>query len=411
MSAVPSIDVAPAADGRWTARQQWLVFLTATTIVFDGMDNQLLGIAIPSLIADWHVARSAFAPVVSLGFAGMIIGGIVAGFAGDRIGRRTALLSSIAVFGFCTLGVAFVDSVRALAILRFLTGLGLGGAMPNATALAAEYVPRHRRPLAVTITIVCVPLGGTLAGLFAIRALPLLGWRGMFMAGGVLPLVAAAVLSQLLPESPRFLARRAEHAAGRVRDLFTAEFARDTFALWAAFFSCLLSVYLAFSWLPSIISGASLSPAVASTGIMVFNLGGVAGALVGGALITRFGSRATMLPMAAGAVLGCLVLSRLPLHPGMDVFRLMALLAYTGGLINAVQTTMFALAAHVYPTAMRSTGVGAASSFGRLGAVLTGYAGPWALAYAGSASFFALMGASVFVTFIALAAVRRHIEA
>jgi AAHS family 4-hydroxybenzoate transporter-like MFS transporter len=196
-----------------------------------------------------------------------------------------------------------------------------------------------------------------------------------------------------------------------VRDLFTAEFARDTFALWAAFFSCLLSVYLAFSWLPSIISGASLSPAVASTGIMVFNLGGVAGALVGGALITRFGSRATMLPMAAGAVLGCLVLSRLPLHPGMDVFRLMALLAYTGGLINAVQTTMFALAAHVYPTAMRSTGVGAASSFGRLGAVLTGYAGPWALAYAGSASFFALMGASVFVTFIALAAVRRHIEA
>lgn len=414
MSAVLSTDLAIDEDGPWTAYQKWLVCLTALTIVFDGMDNQLLGITIPALIADWHVARSAFAPVVSLGFAGMIVGGAVAGFAGDRVGRRAALLTSIALFGVCTLAVAWVDSVPALAALRFVTGLGLGGAMPNATALAAEYVPRNRRALAVTITIVCVPLGGTLAGLAAIKALPLLGWRGMFVAGGVLPILAAAALSRLLPESPRFLAERASRQAGdrraRVADLFAREYRRDTLALWVAFFSCLLSVYLGFSWLPSIISGAGLSGGLASTGISVFNLGGVFGALCGGALITRFGSRVTMLPMAAGAVAGALTLSRLPLHPGMDVLRLMAMLAFTGGLINAVQTTMFALAAHVYPTAMRSTGVGAASSFGRIGAVLSGYAGPWALAYAGSTSFFALMGGAVFVTFIGLAFVRRHVE-
>jgi AAHS family 4-hydroxybenzoate transporter-like MFS transporter len=246
----------------------------------------------------------------------------------------------------------------------------------------------------------------------------------MFIAGGVLPIVAAAVLSRLLPESPRFLAERAERAdraasagaeAGRdrpagIRALFAPEFRRDTLALWVSFFSCLLCVYLAFSWLPSIIAGAGLGAAVASTGITVFNLGGVAGALAGGILITRFGSRITMLPMAAGAAAGAIMLSRMPLHAGTDVFRLMVLLTLTGGLINAVQTTMFALAAHVYPTAMRSTGVGTASSFGRIGAVLSGYAGPWALAYAGSASFFGLMGGSVFVTLLALAAVRRHIE-
>jgi AAHS family 4-hydroxybenzoate transporter-like MFS transporter len=400
---------AVADDARWTRYQKWLVCLTAITIVFDGMDNQLLGITIPSLIADWHVPRAAFSPVVSLGYGGMIVGGALAGYAGDRVGRRLALLASVAVFGVGSLAVAAVNGVTALAALRFFAGLGLGGALPNATALAAEYVPRNRRAIAVTITIVSVPLGGTLAGLFAIRAIPVIGWRGMFVVGGVLPLMAAVALWRLLPESPRFLAERSV-ARAQLRDLFAPLLRRDTLALWVAFFSCLLSVYLAFSWLPSILSGAGLGPAVASTGITVFNLGGVVGALCGGALITRFGSRVTMLPMAAGAVAGALILSRMPLHPGMDVLRLMALLTFTGGLINAVQTTMFALAAHVYPTAMRSTGVGTAVSFGRLGAVLTGYAGPWALAYAGSASFFGLMSAAVFVTFIALACVRRHIE-
>jgi AAHS family 4-hydroxybenzoate transporter-like MFS transporter len=408
MSALPSTSDVGLADGRWTPYQKWLVCLTAVTIVFDGMDNQLLGITIPALMAGWHVPRSAFAPVVSLGYAGMIAGGAAAGFWGDRVGRRVALLSSITLFGLCTFAIAFVHGIASLAALRFITGLGLGGAMPNATALAAEYVPRNRRALAVTMTVVCVPLGGTLGGLFAIPTLPRLGWQGMFIAGGVLPLVTAAALRPILPESPHFLAERG--TASRLSDLFRVEFRRDTIALWAAFFSCLISVYLGFSWLPSIIAGAGLGPSAASTGITVFNLGGVAGALCGGALITRFGSRATMLPMAAGAVVGALVLSRMPLHPGMDVFRLMAMLTFTGGLINAVQTTMFALAAHVYPTVMRSTGVGTAAAFGRIGAVLSGYAGPWALAYAGSASFFALMGAAVFVTLIALACVRRHID-
>src|SRR4051794_17793332 len=126
-------------NGPWTAYQKWLVCLTAVNIVFDGMDNQLLGVTLPALIADWHVPRSAFAPVVSLGYAGMMIGGALAGLAGDRIGRRAALLGCIVTFGVCTLFVAFVDGIAGLALLRFATGLGLGGAMPNATALAAEY--------------------------------------------------------------------------------------------------------------------------------------------------------------------------------------------------------------------------------------------------------------------------------
>jgi len=185
--------------------------------------------------------------------------------------------------------------------------------------------------------------------------------------------------------------------------------ASDTFALWLAFFTCLLAVYLGFSWLPSILSGAGLGAAVASTGITVFNLGGVAGAIAGGVLIGRFGSRRTMLSITAAAIGGALALSATAITADASVTRIIVLLAFTGGMINAAQTTMYALAAHVYPTSMRATGVGTAVSIGRAGAVLSGYAGPWALAYRGSTSFFGLMAAALSLTLIALAVVRRHV--
>jgi AAHS family 4-hydroxybenzoate transporter-like MFS transporter len=413
------------------------VFLTALTIIFDGIDNQLLGITIPSIMAEWRAPRAAFAPIVAIGFLGMMIGGAAAGLAGDRIGRRTALLGSMILFGAATLAVVVCQSVFSLGALRFIAGIGLGGAIPNAAALAAEYVPLRRRPLAVTLTIVCVPLGGTLAGLFAIPALPAFGWRALFVIGGIIPIVGALILERLLPESPRYLARHpgrwpelrqvlarmghrvadgATFAEGteapmerpRLRALFDREFRVDTLALWAAFFSCLLAVYLGFSWLPSILSDAGLGPAVASAGITAFNLGGVVGAIAGGLLITRFGSKPTMLTMAAGAVGGAVVLSAMPLAGGA-IAPVLGMLVLTGGLINAVQTTMYALAANVYPTPMRATGVGAAASFGRTGAILSGYAGPWALELRGSASFFLVMAASVAMTFVSLALVRRHV--
>jgi len=434
----PPIDVGRMLDaGRWGAYQQLLVFLTALTIIFDGIDNQLLGIAIPSIMRDWGVARSAFAPIVSLGFLGMMIGGAIAGAAGDRFGRRGALLGSMVLFGAATLAVGVVATPGQLGVLRLVAGIGLGGAMPNAASLAAEYVPLRQRPLSVTLTIVCVPLGGTLAGLIGLRLLPVLGWRTLFVVGGVVPIVAALLLWRVMPESPRFLARhpqrwdelrrllrRMGHDAdptarfsaptdaaatgARFTKLFDAEYRRDTIALWAALFSCLLAVYLGFSWLPSILTSAGLGPSVANTGITVFNLGGVVGAISGGILIKRFGSRPTMLAMAAGAVAGAAVLSGLPMDAG-SVGSVIAMLAITGGLINAVQTTMYALAANVYPTEIRATGVGTGVAFGRFGAIISGYAGPWALEYRGSASFFAMMAAAMVSAFVALAAISRHV--
>src|SRR5436305_78182 len=130
-----AIDVAEMLDAsRAAPYQRWLVFLTALAIVCDGFDNQLLGVALPAIVQDWHVARGAFAPVVSLGYVGMMIGGAAAGVAGDRFGRRVALIGSLLLFGTATLALSAVGSLPQLAILRAISGLGLGGAIPNATA-------------------------------------------------------------------------------------------------------------------------------------------------------------------------------------------------------------------------------------------------------------------------------------
>ena len=426
-------------DGRWTAYQRWLVFLTAMTIVSDGFDNQLLGVALPTIMREWSVTRADFAPVVSLGYLGMMLGGTLGGYAGDRIGRRNALLGCMVLFGVATIVVAGVHDVSTLGMLRLVAGIGLGGAMPNAAALAAEYVPLRQRPFAVTLAIVCVPVGATLAGVAAIAVLPTVGWRGLFIIGGATPIAGAALLAFVMPESPRFLVRHpsrwrelaalltrmghpvaadatfvqpAGSETGRrpsLAAIFGHELRVDTFALWAAFFSCLLAVYLGFSWLPTILSGAGLGTSLASTGLTAFNLGGVVGALVGGRLLSRFGSRLIMVGMAAAAVVCTLIMSRMTINAQSAVMPILVMLTLTGGLINAVQTTMYALAAHVYPTAIRAGGVGTAVAFGRLGAILVGYAGPWALEYRGSESFFWLMAGALVVTSLSLATVRRHV--
>jgi AAHS family 4-hydroxybenzoate transporter-like MFS transporter len=436
-----AVDVGALIDsGRWGGYQRVLVGLTALTIIFDGVDNQLMGVAIPTIMREWSVPRSDFAPVISLGYLGMMVGGAIAGLVGDRLGRRVALLGSMLVFGVMTMAVAVVNDITALGVLRFLTGLGLGGAIPNAAALAAEYVPARQRPLAVTVTIVCVPLGGTLAGLIAIPALSTVGWRALFFGGGLAPVAAAIAMRWLLPESPRFLARhparrqelvrslarmghdvpanaqivdRSDTSVGRasIGSLFQPDFRRDSIGLWVAYFSCLLAVYLGFSWVPSMLTGAGFSSSVASTGITAFNLGGVAGALVGGVCIARWGSRVSMLAMAALAAASAGAMSLMDFSPASAVLPIVAMLTVTGALINGVQTTMYALGAHVYPAAIRATGVGSAVSFGRSGAVLSGYVGAWALESGGAMTFFAVVAVMMVMCWTGLAIVRRHVPA
>jgi MFS transporter, AAHS family, 4-hydroxybenzoate transporter len=433
-----TFDVGAALDaGRSSTYQKLLVAATAITIVLDGLDNQLLGVAVPALMREWRLARPAFVPVQTVGMIGMMVGGLIGGVAGDRLGRRIALIGSVVTFAVLTIVVSLANDVAALTLLRFFSGVGLGGAMPNAAALSSEYVPIRQRPFAVTLTIVCIPLGGSLAGFVGAQMLPRFGWRPLFLVGGILPLLLAAILVRVLPESPRFLARRparwpqlrlllrrlghpvdhdtqfsdaAERQITRVsaRELLATTLRGDTIALCASFFFCLLSVYIGIAWVPSMLTAAGFDVGTASYGLTAFNLGGVVGAVFGAIAIVRLGSRITMLAMAAGAVAGAVALATMSIEMPSAV-AVIGLLAWTGGLINAVQTTMYALAAHVFPTAVRATGVGTAVAFGRVGGVLSPWVGSWALDSGGSSRYFGLMAATMVCAFAALATVRGHI--
>jgi AAHS family 4-hydroxybenzoate transporter-like MFS transporter len=397
--------LAPEAD----AEVKLAIAATASMIVLDGMDGQLLANAIPSLIVEWNLPRPAFATASAAAPFGMILGGVLGGMLGDRAGRRTALLGSVIAFGVLTLAAAFATTIPMLTLMRFAAGIGLGGAMPNAAALVAELAPLRHRPLAITATIVCIPLGGFLGGLLAGQIIPVYGWRTLFVIGGLAPVVLALSLVKVLPESPGFLAGDRQ-ARGSMAALFAPDLRRDTTSLIVAFMSCLLAIWMGFLWIPSMLTGADVgfAQADASYALGLFNFGGVAGALAGAMLIQRFGSRSTLLTITALTILASLTMVMLPPRTGA-ILQTMVLFAITGALMNAVQATMYALAAHVFPTSIRGTGVGTTVAIGRVGNVLASYVGSWALVAGGPPLFFSAWAAALAIVFVGLACIRRHI--
>ncbi|MEO6273222.1 MAG: MFS transporter [Rhodoferax sp.] len=437
-AAAASVDIGRSLDdGVFSAFQKLVIFMAALSIVLDGFDGQLIGFAIPMIIKEWGVTRGAFAPVVAAGLAGMGIGSACAGMFADRFGRRWAVIGSVFVFGAATCAIGLSPDLFTIGALRFVAGLGIGGALPSSTTMTAEFTPQRRRTLAVTATIVCVPLGGMLAGIFASYVMPLYGWRGLFFIGGSLPLVVAVALAFLLPESPRYLARHpsrwaelegllarmsrpvlagtvfsdgAEQKTERrqgIRALFDVGFARDTIAIWCAFFMCLLAVYSAFSWLPTMLVAEGMNVAIAATGLTAYNTGGVLGALACAVAITRFGSRWPLLVCCLGAAGSAFFLQQVEV--GAHATLLIVGLGVHGLFVNAVQSTMYALCAFVYPTAVRATGTASALAFGRLGAILSAFAGAAVITAGGASAYLAMLGGAMVLVFVALCVVKRHI--
>lgn len=431
------IDVAQTIDaGVWHPWQIGVVILGAMSIVLDGFDNQIIGLAIPSIMTDWSVSRSAFSNIFAIGLFGMLVGATLSGWIGDRYGRRPALLASTFLFAFATVGVVFALGVSALLILRFLSGLGLGGAIPMAGTISAEFAPARGRAVAVTLTIVCVPGGGALAGTIASFLLPAYGWRVLFALGGAGAMLIGLLLALLLPESPRFLARQPGGKAQLLRVMnrlgfetdANDEFAvpgttqtsrsffsvllgkmllRDTLSLWLAFFFCTMSVYTAFNWLPSLLAAGGVSKAGASAGLAAYNAGGVIGPILFSALIAWAGSRTSMI---AGAVFAAVMAFALgAMHPGYGtpLSQFNFALGLFGFFVNASQTLLYALAAHIYPTGVRATGVATAACIGRLGAIVSSYTG--AIVSAGYRPYFEFQAATMAICLVGIMLVGSHI--
>ena len=289
---------------------------------------------------DWQLARAAFAPVLALG-GGHDDRRRDCGTAGDRIGRKSALIASVFLFGVATVGLAAVSGIYGLMIVRFLAGLGLGGAVPNAAALAAEFVPRgstarrhldHRvrparrharrtaRAADTADARLAHPLRDRRSHSHSDRALPRCCACGIASVSGVAPgaMAGAAPIARamghVLTKDTRFTqpASAAERAGPRA--LLLPGWRRDGRAV-VRVFSCLLAVYLGFNWVPSMLTGAGLRPEIGSTGITAFNVGGVFGAVAGALTFPRAGSRATMITMVGGAIVSAVAMSALHIAP------------------------------------------------------------------------------------------------
>lgn len=400
-----TIDVAARIDaapiGTFQVRT---VMLCGAVTLLDGFDVQAVALAAPAAAQGLGVPVSALGPVIAASLGGVMIGTIAAGRLGDRYGRRPIILAAFLLLGLSSLASAMAGSIPTFAIARFLTGLAIGGCLPNVTALCAEYMPERRVGLAVTVMYAGVPMGGVIGGLIAGPMLAVWGWRSLFVVGGLLPLILLVPIALWLPESVRFLALRrgddalailaridrgfrlepddrpatpdAQVAYARFATLLAPALRRTTLLLWALFFLAMAGMYLLLSWLPTAFALAGWSPAAAPRMVALFQIGGIGGGLLGGWLIDRIGAARLL---ATWILLGVAGIVALP--AAFDAPVAAGVLAVIAGL-GFLGTTLCitALSASVYPTAVRATGVGWALGVGRLGAVASPLAGGWLLA-------------------------------
>jgi AAHS family 4-hydroxybenzoate transporter-like MFS transporter len=440
------IDIAQVIDAaRFGGLSFWVTALSFIIMTVDGYDLQSVAFAAPALAAEWNVKRELLGPVLAASIAGMGVGSILLGWLGDRIGRKSSLCLCIAVLSLGSFASAHAASLNLLVLFRFITGIGLGGATPLATALIAEWTPARWRNVAVAAVVVGVPLGGSLGAVVASWIIPAYGWRSVFLVGAVLPLVLLVAASLRLPESPKYLVRRPQQRARLasslnrlvgeqrftgsedfvVRELETPPgsalttlvrppYLGTTLLIWAAFACNTLSLYSFVNWLPTVLSSVhGMSMQSALHGSAVFNFGGIVGALVGSALISRYGSRLVGLAIALAGVGASILIGMTLMSPGQAAAAgtgLLLLVAVAGVCMNGMQVFLYAVSAHSYPTHIRGSGVGCASAMARAGGVLSSVVGSAFFALGlSSAEFFYILAATIALTAVSFASLRSHI--
>jgi AAHS family 4-hydroxybenzoate transporter-like MFS transporter len=316
MTPARSIDLQDVINSHPVSPLQKLVILLCFLVVaIDGFDTAAVGFIAPALRREWSVAPAQLSPLFGAGLFGLMVGAFVFGPLSDKIGRKLVLVLTTLFFGLATLASAFSTSIETLIALRFVTGLGLGGAMPAAITLTSEFCPERKRSSLVTLMFCGFTIGSTIAGLAASHIVAAHGWQGLLVLGGVLPIALVPALWFLLPESVRYLVLKGEHpeqvaAALRrvapeadlsgatftgvrkpqgspVAQLFRGGLATGTLLVWLTFFMSLLVFYLLSSWLPTLITTAGFSLAHASLMAATLATGGTVGAIMIGRLMFR----------------------------------------------------------------------------------------------------------------------------
>ena len=384
---------------------QWMIAIVCFLIVFvDGIDTAAMGYIAPALAQDWGIDRSQLGPVMSAALGGMIFGALMSGPLADRFGRKIVLIIAMLIFGGFTLACAYATDLDSLVLYRFVTGIGLGAAMPNATTLFSEYCPARQRSLLVTCMFCGYNLGMAVGGFFSSWLIPNYGWHSLFLIGGWAPLILMLIVIFCLPESYRYLIVKGNKTAqvkkilmhiapskvahvtefhvpeektetSRKKSvlamLFSTSYAKGTVLLWVTYFMGLIIIYLLTSWLPTLMreTGATMERAAFIGGL--FQFGGVVSALFIGWAMDRFNpNRVIATCYLLAGVFAFIVGQSLGNPVLLAIFILCA-----GMAANGAQTAMPVLSARFYPTQCRATGVAWMSGIGRFGAVFGAWIG------------------------------------
>ncbi|MGA2055214.1 MAG: MFS transporter [Bradyrhizobium sp.] len=440
MTKAASIDVGDLIEGQRFGRfQAGLMVWICTFMLIEGYDMQVVGYAAPAIIKAWHSDKAAFGAVFGAGLGGFMLGAMLLGNFGDRFGRKHMIVAGSLLFGLFTLASAWADGLTSLLVLRTIAGIGLGGSIPNAIALVAEYAPARDRATRVGIMFIGYTIGSALGGVIAAQLIPAWGWPSVFVVG--LPIAIGLVSIFVLPESVRFLmvkrgrtdlvldllrrvrpdltipddaslAIEEEISEGLpVAQMFADGRASMTALLWLAYAANMISLHFLTSWLPTVVaeSGVPLAHAVIATALL--QGGGAVGSLVVGQLLDRLGTpgivAAFLVAVPCVAALG---------HVGTSETPLMALVIVVGLCVIGGQVGINALAGTLYPTYMRSTGTGWAFGVGRVGSILGPVIGGQLLAFGlplgmlfAAASMPILISASALFFLGRLAAVRNRV--
>ncbi|MBC8635634.1 aromatic acid/H+ symport family MFS transporter [Caballeronia sp. EK] len=394
------VNVRDIIDEARVSRFQIMIGLLCFLIVaLDGFDIAIIGFIAPHVRSDWNLSVMALGPLFSAGLLGLMLGAFLSGPLADRIGRRGVLILSVAWFGAACLASAAAPDIVWLVALRFLTGFGLGGAMPNAITLTSEFSPERRRGTLLTLMFCGFSLGSALGGVVTAYLVAEFGWRGVLIIGGLLPLMLVPVLWLALPESVRFLAlgkgnemriaailkrvapdrAAAEQryfasderaSASPVRRLFDPDYRRGTLLLWLAFFMSLLLLYMLINWLPILGARSGLSLKQASVFAGLLQGGGVLGAIVLGVMIDRFDAYKVV---SAAYLIGAAAVASLAVAG--SAWWLAACIFLTGFCVSGSQVCANVIASGFYPTSSRATGVAWALGVGRIGAIAGSFGG------------------------------------
>ncbi|MBF5006747.1 MFS transporter [Diaphorobacter caeni] len=416
MSGTTSYSIPTLIDNERLGAFQWRVLILCFIIaLFDGFDTQAIAFTGPAILAAFNLPAGSLAPILTAGIVGMTVGAMTLGMVGDRFGRRPTIMLSMAIFGFATLATAWSTDTNHILVLRFIAGLGMGGCTPVLLALAAEYGPARLRGTIMTGVLLGLPAGAMLGGLLAARMLPLIGWEGIFIVGGVAPLAMLVLLALMLPESLYFRATRGDDEGQRyiakvlskivsrplpedarftvpetavarasVRALFSDGNAGKTLAIWAIYLLNWVAWFMLLSWLPTVLKAAGLPAADAPLGTVIVNAVFIICAIPLSFFLPRVDTRRLLVAMFAVGILVALGLG----FAGQNWTLVFVLVGVAGFGVGGQQIALNYLIVGAYPTALRATATGWAIGMGRAGAILGSAIGGGILAWGGPKGFF-----------------------